>query len=164
VLDDRSELVVTTLDPLRRIPLVRYRTGDWAEVLTHAELAARLERSGQSSLVPRSRLPLLALWGRGGSLNVAGRSVHVERVKQALYADAGVCAALSGRFRLEVERGAALVRVERRERGPQASLELRQRLERALAERVDVELKVRWEEPASPGFPSGFDRKMRYVD
>ena len=161
-IDERTTLVATTLDPSRPIPLVRYRTGDWAQVISHAELADRLERSGQSSLVPRSRLPVLALFGRGGALELGGAQVHVERVKAALYDDSSVCAGLSGRFRLEHEGDEAVVLVERRA-GVELTPALEQRFSELVRARAGRDVTVRWAEPGSARFSGGFEQKTRYL-
>jgi phenylacetate-CoA ligase len=54
-LDGRRSLVATTLDPERLLPLVRYRSGDWAEVLPGGALAERLARAGHPELALRSK-------------------------------------------------------------------------------------------------------------
>jgi phenylacetate-coenzyme A ligase PaaK-like adenylate-forming protein len=162
-LDARPSLIATTLDPSRPIPLVRYASGDWAEVLPQSELARRLERSGQSALIPSSRLPLLALWGRGGALEVDAGWLYVERVKAALYDDVAICSTLSGRFRLLRQGNAALVCVERRAGAPRLTPPLEARFGDLVAARAGFPVAVRWEEPGSAVFGGGFEQKTRYL-
>lgn len=163
MIDARPSLVATTLDPSRPLPLVRYASGDWAEVLSQSELARRLERSGQRALSPRSQLPLLALWGRGGALEVDAGSLHVERVKAALYDDAVICSALSGRFRLVRDGKAAVVCVERRAGAPRLTPPLEARFGDLVAARAGFHVAVRWEEPGSAVFGAAFEQKTRYL-
>lgn len=159
----RPRIVATTLDPSRPLPLVRYDTGDEGELVPHERLARRLTDAGRAALVPSSRWPLVALWGRGGSIVLGERCVHVEQVKAALYDDIEVAAALSGRFRLEQAAGVPRVRLERRRPHSPVSRALEQRLLEALSRRTAVAFELAWEEPESPCFVRGYERKQRYL-
>jgi phenylacetate-coenzyme A ligase PaaK-like adenylate-forming protein len=168
LIDGRPSLVVTTLEPSRQLPLVRYATGDWALSLTHAELSRRLTAAGKAALVPRSRLPLLALWGRGAALELGPRRVYVEQVKAALYDDPDVCALTSGRFRLQRAGEAAMVCIELRQgvhvQGERLAGNLEARFADVLARRVGGDrMLVRFAAAGSAGFDSGFERKSRYL-
>jgi hypothetical protein len=162
IIEGRASLLVTTLHPMRRIPLVRYATGDEAEVLSASVLSARLVRAGRADLVPRCRFPLLALFGRGASSALGGGRVHVERVKAALFDDCEVARLSSGRFRLEASASGRVCIESRRLAKVPASLA--ERFERLLSARVGFALPAVWEAPGAPGFASGFEQKTRYVD
>ncbi len=97
--DGKPRLVVTSLDPGRRIPLIRYATGDWAQVMTANEV---MEHVGLRGEVGKSELPspFLCMWGRGQSLTVATAKVFPEHVKEAIYSDPGVAAATTASFRM----------------------------------------------------------------
>lgn len=148
-IEGRPRLVVTTLDPRRPIPLVRYTTGDWADVLGADELARRLERLGRSDLLPRWRLPILVARGRGHGLEVSGRLVYPEQVKEALFADPEVAATATSRFRMECEAGELLVHAEL-EPGKSARSDMTVRFERALGRVSGVPARVCWEERREP--------------
>ncbi len=160
-LDGRRSLVATTLDPGRLLPLVRYRSGDWAEALRGGELAERLSRAGRSELAPASRLPMLAVYGRGGSIEAAGARAYPEQIKAALFEQAELARLVTGRFRLEAgER--PRVRVEcRSAEPPEARLAARFRSE--LERRGVPGLTLAWV-PRGAGFAEGFERKQRYLE
>jgi phenylacetate-CoA ligase len=158
-LDGRPSLVATTLDPARLLPLVRYRSGDWAEVLRGGELAERLSRAGRSELAPASRLPMLAVYGRGGSIEAAGGRAYPEQIKAALFEQPELARLVTGRFRLEA--GAhPRVRVECRSAEP-PDAQLGEGFLFELERRGVSGLTLDWA-PRGAGFAEGFERKQRY--
>jgi phenylacetate-CoA ligase len=161
-LDGRPSLVATTLDPERLIPLVRYRSGDWVEVLPGGALAERLTRAGRPELAPASRLPVLAAYGRGTSIEARGQRVYPEQIKSALFDDSALAPLVTGRFRLE-HADRPLLRVECRHREP-PDASIRERLVPLLERRGARGLDVSWEPRAGAGFAAGFERKQRYVE
>jgi phenylacetate-CoA ligase len=161
-LDGRRSLVATTLDPERLLPLVRYRSGDWAEVLPGGALAERLARAGHPELAPASRLPVLAVYGRGTSLEASGRRCYPEQIKSALFEDPELARLVTGRFRLELGKR-PLLRVECRHH-ELPDVRLRQRLVPELEHHAAMELEVSWEPRGEAGFSGGFERKQRYVE
>jgi phenylacetate-CoA ligase len=160
----RSHLVVTTTDPARRLPLIRYATGDWARLLTHAEVRDALAACGRQDLAPRTELPFLALWGRGRSLTVAGREVFPEQIKEAIYSDAAVASATTANFRMEAVEGRLRVALQLRA-GRTTSASLRDALKDATRKwtgmPVDADL------VPFAQFPNALDlcyqRKFRYL-
>jgi len=162
-LEGRRTLVATTLEPSRLIPLVRYRSGDWAEVLPGGALAERLEGAGRSELAPRSRLPVLSVYGRGAALDARGQRVYPEQVKAALFDDPELARLLTGRFRLESAAAGPLLRVECRG-SEHPCAETRDRFALALERRSVPPLSVVWERRESAGFTAGFERKPRYLE
>jgi phenylacetate-CoA ligase len=160
----RSELVVSTLDPAAKIPLIRYNTKDVAVTMSHEELARTLRQFGHESLTPPFRLPAALAWGKLEPLAADdGRGIYPEQVKEALYADFAVASAVTGNFRLEEPASPRLL-VQLREGRP-ASEELAAALERQLRRyvegRVDVRL-LRYEQ-FPHGFAHDFERKNRYL-
>ncbi len=99
----RGRLTVTTCQPGRIIPLIRYDTGDWAEAVEHGEICRRLASVGREDLTPDWTWPFLILWGRGRHLDVAGQAVYPEQVKEALYRDAELAAATTACFHMDAE-------------------------------------------------------------
>jgi phenylacetate-CoA ligase len=101
----RSTLVVTTSSPRRKLPLIRYCTGDWAKAFTHQEVCQALDACGRSDLRPSIKLPFLFLWGRGRCIKVAGREVFPEQIKEAIYSDVAVTTATTANFRMSEKAG-----------------------------------------------------------
>jgi phenylacetate-CoA ligase len=98
-----GDLVVTVMDERAPIPLMRYATGDCAQLLSKARL------DGAASLLPAgshpSGAPLIVLHGRAKDRLPGG--LHVDLFKSALYADPEVARQLSGAHRI-VRDGAGL--------------------------------------------------------
>jgi len=98
-----GELIVTVMDELAPIPLLRYATGDRAQLLPKARLEAAV------SLLPAGwhppGAPLMVLHGRVKDQLPGG--LHVDLFKSALYADPEVARQLSGAHRI-VPDGAGL--------------------------------------------------------
>lgn len=97
-----TSLVMTALgEPA--LPLVRYDLGDDGRVLTAGQIAALAAATG---VAPPPRVA--AVSGRGRALTLRdGRLLRPEVVAEALHADGALSAALTGRFRLRGEHGAA---------------------------------------------------------
>jgi phenylacetate-CoA ligase len=108
VIDGKPRLVVTTLDLERRIPLMRYCTGDWARVYFAEEVAERLRACGAGELAPQSKAPFMAMWGRGRGLTVDGVEVLPDQVKEAIYQVPDIARMTTGNFQLSAEPGAGL--------------------------------------------------------
>lgn len=159
----RPRLIVTTLDPHRRLPLVRYTTGDWARVFSHAEVSAALKRAGHAP--PRSPLPFIAMWGRGRSLRVGGKDVFPEQVKEVIYADATLIRSTTGDFRMKTAGGSLSLRVQLIP-GTKASASLARRFESRIARAVGVRAHVTAVNYGdfSEGLDVGYQRKFRYLD
>lgn len=160
--DGLPRLIVTTLDTGRRLPLVRYTTGDWARVLSHAEVSAAMKRAGHAP--PQSPLPFIAMWGRGRSLRAGGAGVFPEQVKEAIYADATLARATTGDFRMKTAGGRLSLRVQLSP-GTKASASLTQRFESRIASAIGVRthvITVGYGDFAE-GLDVGYQRKFRYL-
>lgn len=157
-------LAVTTLDPARRLPLVRYTTGDWARVIPHGEMAAALSRVDRAMAARLSPLPFIAMWGRGRALKVGRASVFPEQVKEAIYADAALAGATTGDFRMKAVRGGWSLRIQLAQ-GVKVSARWSRQLEAAITAATSVRPAV----TAVPfnafaeGLDVGYQRKFRYL-
>lgn len=101
---ERANLVVTTLDSCRKLPLIRYNTGDVAELLSYQDLKSRLAAAGCEELLPTVKLPFIIPWGKcSRTVLSAEQSVGVEQIKEALYQAPEVARSLTGNFRLVKE-------------------------------------------------------------
>jgi phenylacetate-CoA ligase len=95
--DGRSTLAFTPLTR-RLLPLVRYDLGDLGEVLPPERVNARLAAMG---LEVRTPVPVIAFWGReSAGLEIGGRTIRPELVKQRLFTYSAEAAVLTGRFYL----------------------------------------------------------------
>ena len=99
--DGTDRLVVSVLDRARMLPMIRYNTGDRVRLLDYDSLAALLQQRGLGHLVPPGRLPVGIIWGKDEGIDSPdGRHIRVAEVKEALYSDFELAAAVSGNFRL----------------------------------------------------------------
>jgi phenylacetate-coenzyme A ligase PaaK-like adenylate-forming protein len=102
--DGRQELVVSMLDPKRKLPLIRYNTKDTVRLLSHDELGGILRETGHEELIPEFRLPIGISWGKFKPLvTTSGQRIYSEQAKEALYTDHDVATAVTGNFRLREE-------------------------------------------------------------
>ncbi|MFZ6814904.1 hypothetical protein ACO0K3_10585 [Undibacterium sp. Rencai35W] len=91
-----GDLLVSMLDPDIPIPLMRYKTGDKAKLLSNAELNAICKKTNKDFSPPS--LPVIALHGRAKDYLPDG--MHLDHFKHLLYADPAIAAQVSGAFRL----------------------------------------------------------------
>lgn len=160
-----SRLVVTTLAQDRRIPLIRYATGDWARVIWPEELAGALHAAGRDDLIsPDLMGPLLVLWGRGRSVHIGERTVFPEQIKESLYSMPGLAGRVTGSFRLEPAAGWLNLRIQLK-KGQQGvsdeAAELRQRIEADTRVAAAVSLVVYDE--MREGMELSYQKKFGYV-
>ena len=99
----RPEIAVTTLDPCRKIPLIRYATEDWAEILSPEKVADALGEFNSLFRPEDFDMPVLAFWGRGRSLKSESNELFPEQIKEAIYADPATARALTGNFRMKAQ-------------------------------------------------------------
>lgn len=94
-------LTVSMLSRDQPVPLVRYRTGDVARLVSRETLAAACDEAGIAA--PSDPFPWVAIGGRDSERLPDGTSVL--DYKDALYADHGFADACTGAFKLRVEGG-----------------------------------------------------------
>lgn len=97
-----SELVVSMLSEEMKIPLLRYRSGDFGRVLRYEDLVRDLGGMDHP-MEPDLHVPWVAVEGRGHALATDGGPILPEAVKESLYRDAAVAEAITGNFRLSPE-------------------------------------------------------------
>lgn len=105
-------LALSTLDPSLMLPLIRYRTGDRARLVSNAEIARALQSAGQNSIaIPK--LPMIAVAGREKDVLPDGRTLL--DIKDALYARTDLADGLSGAFRVETQGSGLCLHLQMRE-------------------------------------------------
>lgn len=156
------ELALSMLSPEMKIPLLRYRSGDFGKLYSHASIAALARRHGLAE--PDLNLPLVAVAGRGRALAVEAGPVYPEAVKEAIYADPAVAATLTGHFRLLPEGASGSLVLQLRE-GVSAASQAADRLSAHLTIYSDVVPAVRF--AAYRDYPYGmeldYERKFQYL-
>ena len=164
-MDGLPRMVATSLDPDRRIPLIRYNTGDWAKVFWPQELAGMLKAAGREDLIAPDMIgPVLALFGRGRGIELPGKKVLAEQIKECLYEDAELAAATTGNFHayrlvddldLEVQLQADAVMPHN----------AASRMEMIIRQRCGIKSSVKWLKynEMGHGMELSYQRKFRYV-
>ena len=106
-----GDLLVSVLDDTIPIPLLRYKTGDKANLISPDQLESVWKRSGITLPIPR--LPMIALHGR--SKDVLPNNGHVDEYKHALYQQTHIAESLSGAFRLSLQQNGVLWEIQLRQ-------------------------------------------------
>ncbi len=159
------ELVVSMLDPRRRIPLIRYNTGDAAWTMDYRRLEAILAQHDYGHLLPELHLPVAFIWGRRRLVPLpAGGHVSPVEVKEALYKDFDIAGALTGNFTILTEDDCGRVLVQLKP-GVSPAWESEQRLAEILSEyvRSRAEVKLVAYEQFPHGLEHNYEKKNHYV-
>ena len=131
-----EELVISMLSPEMKLPLLRYRAGDFGRLLSYAQVVTTLRAHG-IEVAPDLKLPFLAVYGRGHALAHNGGRILPEAVKEALYLHHDIAATVTGNLRLRSDNGVARLDLQLRERRTSAPA-AEDRLMSALAEYSDT--------------------------
>ena len=161
---EKSELVISTLDPNRPIPLIRYRTGDVAQILNPDDLAPWIPHLNEKADALRE-LPLIAVTGRGEAILSGDAHVYPEEVKEGIYHDPDLAAKTTANFRLRSGPDRGLLRIQL---SPQVTdqPELSQRFADAIAHYVTPPLEVKCQtyEEFKDGMTLDYERKFPYIE
>jgi phenylacetate-CoA ligase len=157
---EHGRLIITTLDPSRRLPLIRYAPGDFAAAIP----AAVLEALGATVPAVGGVVPLLAVLGRGQYVQSASAPVFPEAVKEGIYHEPELAAKTTANFRLVAGQKAATVRIQLVP-GAAPSPQLDERFAAAMAHYVPAALQVRCElyETFGSGMSLDYERKFDYT-
>ncbi|MBN1794355.1 MAG: hypothetical protein JW844_05270 [Candidatus Omnitrophica bacterium] len=110
--EEDGGLLVTALGKERIMPLVRYRTGDRGKVLAYGECKEKLARLGLGKYVPREPFPFVLFCGRGAHVDMKGKALYQETVREILYRNKRIAASLSGFFRLRKAAGVPVLELQ----------------------------------------------------
>jgi hypothetical protein len=161
----RGELILTTLDPGRPLPLIRYNTRDVVDLWSYERTMDMLKEIGRPDLRPPFPWPLVVVWGKNKGMEAApGRWIYPEEVKEALYADDGTASRATGFFRMKNQGGRVRVAVQLRPGvppDPAMADQLRERLAAFAAVETDIALYAHDDYPH--GADPRFDRKAVYL-
>jgi phenylacetate-CoA ligase len=159
-----GDLAVSLAAPDLPMPHFRYRTGDLARIVPYRALESVLAQHARDLAVPALRLPCVAIFGRRDGLEVGGRHVMVETVKEALFQDPTTARAVTGFFRVSKPGSGLRLEVQLRGGFP-ATGELRDRFGAALASAVPEggTPEVRLHGLADYPYPTTYERKHAYL-
>lgn len=162
----RGNLIISMLSPEMKIPLIRYDSGDLGRIYTRQQVGEILKKCGYSQdLLPEWKLPMIAVFSRGHHIIVGNEKVYPEEVKEAIYKDFSIAAAVTGNFKLSpTADGGGVLEIQLKP-GLQPSAELTQRLKDALTVYVKSPLDAQFYPYAT--FPYAmkvdYERKFVYV-
>ncbi len=92
-----ESILLTTTEPSRVIPLIRYRTGDWGRKLSRVEVNDILKAEGYAGLLSTEGPPILAHFGRG----IKTADIYPEEVKEIIYSSKEIASSTTGNFILD---------------------------------------------------------------
>lgn len=155
--DGFGALLISMLDPTLPVPLLRYRTGDVARLLSREQVRAAARRVGRA--LPAD-LPETMVLVRGRARDVLPDGSDVAFYKDAVYADASVADVLTGAVRVEMRDAHTTVHVQRTPTSPEDA-GVRDRLrERLRGPRGTPDVQV-WPHQAYPfGMTLDYERKF----
>lgn len=96
---DGGRLVVSTLEPDRRVPLIRYDTGDVASGIGEKAMKMIVKFGGERAKA-FAHVPVIMIHGRAKSAMAGAIPVSPEQVKEGLYHDPELARLITANFRL----------------------------------------------------------------
>jgi phenylacetate-CoA ligase len=162
--DPQGRLLISTLDPRCRVPLMRYATGDRGSFFP---LSADLHSSLAHEKIPWADLeniPIVMIHGRGDHILAGNVAVFPEAVKEGIYHDPSLAILTTANFRLAAEAGRARVRIQLVP-GVASGPTLDERFTAAIAQYVEAPLRVICEsyESFGSGMSLDYERKFPYL-
>ena len=137
---EEKELVFSMLSPHMLIPLIRYNSKDTGDIIPYNKLKNILMKFGKNDLIPDLKLPLVWVGGRiERFLEVNGKRVYPEEIKQGLYEDFEVAAKTTGYFKLNKESKILEVQLKK---NVVLSNDLQGRFAKALLKYCDADLPI----------------------
>lgn len=96
---DQPEIVMSILSEEMKIPLMRYRTGDYGNTYTYDKVVGALKATGHH-FEPDLKLPFVSVYGRGKFVETSQGFLYPEAVKEAIYAAPSLASSVTGNFRM----------------------------------------------------------------
>lgn len=163
--DSEERLIVTTLDPRLKIPLIRYSPGDQGKFVTlPSHLQEAIEANGISWDI-LTAVPLAAIFGRGTYVTGGGERIYPEAVKEGVYLNAKLAGKTTANFRLVSGETAAEIRVQLSP-GVSGNSVLDHDFHAAIAHYVKAPFRVTCKEYETfqGGMELDYERKFRYIE
>lgn len=163
VCEDRR-LVLSTLDPACRLPLIRYATGDEAVLLSWSDPLAAAAGAAGISREALGALHIVGVRGRGDFVSAAGAAVYPEQIKEGLYRVGALARLTTANFRLAAGGRRAAVRIQLSPGVPPGP-GLAERFAEAIAPYVQAPVEVTCEpyESFGGGMSLDYERKFDYL-
>jgi len=137
-----KELVFSMLSPYMLIPLLRYNSKDKGQIISYKKLEQILASCGHKDLMPELKLPMVAVGGRKNRfLELNGKRIYPEEVKQGLYEDFKTAALTTGYFRLNKDKNGPKIEIQLK-KGKIISEELKNKFKKALLRYSDADIPV----------------------
>ena len=163
--DAGGELIFSTLDPQRRVPLIRYAPGDVGQVVSDPRLLAAASAAMEMKLDLPADLPIVLVFGRGHYATAGDKKVFPEQVKEGIYLIPELARKTTANFRLASGDDAVRLRVQLAP-GVEPAPGLAEQFAEAVARYVTAPLRVtcqRYEDFAD-GMALDYERKFAYID
>jgi len=159
-----GQLILTTLDAERRLPLIRYAPGDHGRfVHLPVEVRPAMEAAGISWELLQA-IPIVAIEGRGSHALAGTSPVYPEAVKEGLYHDPTLAALITANFRLVSGPERARIRIQLSP-GINPDPTLAGKFHAAIASyvRAPVEITCEAYETFGDGMALDYERKFSYL-
>lgn len=130
--ESAGRLLFTNLSSNSRIPIIRYASGDMGTIIPHEQIAKTLIDSGLHKYIPSLRLPVIALRERSQHINVNGRMISPDMIKNAFYSDFHLPGLLTGNFTIAQSEKKLVLDIQLKD-GASLTNESRKRFEAAVA-------------------------------
>ena len=106
--NNQDSIVLTTVNPDRTLPLIRYKGGDKGRVLSGKHINRALKDSGHIPLISSPDTTFLAHFGRGKN----AASIYPEQIKEIIFNNWEIAATTTGNFKLCKSRGTVNLEVQ----------------------------------------------------
>jgi len=165
--DATGQLIFSTLDPQRRVPLIRYAPGDVGQVVSDPRLLAAASAAMEMKLDLPADLPIVLVFGRGHHVTAGNENEKVfpEQVKEGIYLIPELARKTTANFRLASGDEAATLRVQLAP-GVDPAPGLAEQFAEEVARYTPAPLRVtchRYEDFAD-GMALDYERKFAYID
>lgn len=105
---DLGSILLSTVNPDRTLPLIRYKSGDKGEILSGEQINSVLKDLGHIPLISSSDTKFLAHFGRGKKTS----NIYPEQIKEIIFDNWEIAATTTGNFKLCISRGAVHLAVQ----------------------------------------------------
>lgn len=162
--DHNGRLLLTTLNPHLRIPLIRYASGDRGRFFKLPDSVRPAVEAAGISWETLQELPLAAIQGRGDHALAGTGAVYPEAVKEGIYHDSALARQITANFRLASGADRARIRIQLAPHVARTS-ELEIKFTEAIARYVRHPIEVSCEpyENFRSGMALDFERKFNYL-
>jgi len=152
---DFETIVLTTLNPDRALPLIRYKSGDKGKMLSRQDINYALRERGHAPIFSAPGPPILAHFGRGKRI----ANIYPEMIKEIIFNNWKIASTSTGNFQLCERKNILQLKFQLKE-GICPTFNLKNKFHKSFS-RLPVQVKLY----SFERFPYllDFERKVRYV-